>query len=56
MKFKSGDKVKIISGAYKGAIGSLIGSMKIGDKIVWLVQPNTNADVRAFFESELELV
>lgn len=50
-------KVRVINGDFKGAIGYLVGTpMTIGDNVVWSVEPNENADVRSFYEKDLEVL
>lgn len=49
---KVGDKVKIIKGDYKGAIGYV--SSIWGEYIT--VNPDVNADSRVFHKSELKVV
>lgn len=55
---KKGDKVKVISGKYSGAIGhvtAIITVLDSKDKVV-TVQPDENADARTFYMSELEVI
>jgi transcription antitermination factor NusG len=55
---KKGDKVKVISGEYSGAIGhvkAITNILDSKDKVV-TVQPDENADPKNFYMSELEVI
>lgn len=49
---KVGDKVKIISGEYKGAIGYITSILR--DYVT--VEPDTNADRRIFYKKEVKVI
>lgn len=53
---KLGDKVRVLKGGYKGAIGTVVGiTYSLGKQII-CVEPNEHADDRTFWASELKVI
>jgi ribosomal protein L24 len=54
---KKGDKVKVISGSYKGCIGTVVGFQWLPNGVCCVtVQPNEHADDRVFYKKELKVI